>query len=197
MKRISALAAAMAAIAVLGFSPASQAQFFGGMGGNGMMGPGYGYGTTGPGAVHASPIARSPDYRFGMMGANNCYAMMGPATGYGYSMTGPWTGSGYADPDAAVQACLSSLHTQLGISGEQEAAWQGFADVVTQQTQQMMLFQRQVAQATATAPERAAQYARFMQDRAEDAAAVSQAVTGLYATLSPTQQALFNEYFAW
>ena len=34
VKRISALAAAVAAVAILGFSPGSRAQFFGGTGGN-------------------------------------------------------------------------------------------------------------------------------------------------------------------
>jgi periplasmic protein CpxP/Spy len=193
MKRISTLAA-LAVVALLVLSPAAEAQFFGPMGGNGMMGPGYGYGATSPVTGLASPVWR---YRFGTPGPDTCRAMMGPATGFGYSMLGPWTGNGYADPDAAVVACLSSLRAQLGISAEQQAAWQQFADAVTQQSQQMTLFHRQVALAAATAPERVAQYAQFMLDRAEDAAAVSQAVAELYAALSSTQQALFDAYFAW
>ena len=188
MKRVPAIIAAVAAAATLGLSLVSQAQRFGGMGnGPGMMTPG----------AQLSPIARGTDYRYGMMAGNYCYGMMGPTTGYGYSMMGPWTGTSYADPDAAVQSCLSSLHTQLGITGAQEAAWQVFADTLTQQAQEMLQFHQQVLQKTATAPERVAQYAQFMLERAQDTAAVSQAVSELYATLSPAQQALFNEYFAW
>lgn len=188
MKRISANIAAIAAAAALGFPLASQAQYVGPMGyGSGMMTPG----------TRLSPVARGTDYRYGMMAGNYCYGMMGPTTGYGYSMMGPWTGSGYADPDAAVQSCLSSLHAQLGIAGAQETAWQTFADTLVEQAQGMLQFHQQVLQAPATAPERVRQYAQFMLDRAQDAAAVSQAVSGLYATLTPAQQLLFDGYFAW
>ena len=192
MRKFSALAAAIAAAAFLGHSAVSQAQYFGGMG-SGMMGPGFGFGTPG----RSSAIARGTSYGFGMMAGNYCYGMMGPATGYGYSMMGPWTGSSYADPDAAVQACLASLQTQLGISAGQQAAWQGFADAIAQQAGHMLQFQQQVLQSSATAPERTAQYAQFMLQRAQDAAAVSQAVSALYGSLTATQQALFNQYFAW
>ncbi len=189
MKKISTIAVAVAAAATLGLSFASRAQYAGGMG--------YGSGMMTPGTRPASPIARGTNYRYGMMAGDYCYGMMDPGTGYGYSMTGPWNGSGYADPDVAAQACLSSLHDQLGISVAQEAAWQAFAQAVTDQAQGMSMFRQQTLQAAATAPERVAQYAQFMLDRAQDAAAVSQAVSALYATLSPSQQAVFNQYFAW
>jgi len=190
MKTIRAFAMAIVAAASLGLAAETQAQYFGGMGyGNGMMGPRSGYGFSG--------IARPPGTVYGMMVGNYCGGMMGPAAGYGYPMTGPWTGSAYADPDAAVQACLSALHTQLAISSTQEAAWQAFADAVVEQSRQMLQFQQQVSQTSATAPVRAAQYADFMQQRAQDAAAISAAVGALYATLDPAQVDLFNRYFAW
>ena len=191
MKTIRAFAVAMGAAAFLGLAGMTQAQYSGGMGyGNGMM--------PGPHAASGfSGIARPAGPLYGMMVGNYCSGMMGPAVGYGYPMVGPWTGSAYADPDAAVQACLSGLHSQLGISSTQEAAWQAFADAVVEQARQMLQFQQQVSQASATAPARAAQYADFMQQRAQDAAAISVAVSALYATLDPAQVDLFNRYFAW
>ena len=194
MNRISAIVAIITAAACLAVSSVSQAQYGGSMGnGLGMMGPGIGFGTV-PGG---SAIARGTDYRYGMMAGNYCYGMMGPAVGYGNTMMGPWLAGGYVDPDTAVQTCLSQLHTQLAITSAQEAAWQAFADTLVQQAQEMVQFRQHVLQAPATAPQRVAQYAQFMLERAQDAAAISEAVSALYATLSPTQEALFDEYFAW
>ncbi len=96
-----------------------------------------------------------------------------------------------------MQACLSALHTQLAITAAQEAAWQVFASAVAEQARGMLRFEQQVLQTPATVLQRATQFAQFMQQRADDAAAIAQALGGLYAVLSPGQQALFNGYFAW
>ncbi len=64
---------------LLGVAGAAHAQFFGGMGG-GMMGPGFGSGTT-PSRMMGSGIGRGSGYGFGMSVGSYCYGMMGPATG--------------------------------------------------------------------------------------------------------------------
>ena len=185
MKSLQSLTAAILAAASLGVAIPSEAQYSGN--GSGIMRPGAGYGS--------GMMGRGP----GMMGwpGDYCFTMMGPSAGYGFSMMGPWSGSGLADPGAAVQSCLSALHARLGISNMQESAWSAFASAVASQAHAMLLFQQRILQSHGTAVERSAQYADFMQQRADDAAIVSDAVAALYGTLGTSQRAAFDRYFAW
>ena len=134
---------------------------------------------------------------FGGPGAGYGPGMMGPGAGYGPGMMGRGPRGAYGDPTAAAQARLTNLHTQLGITSAQESAWQAFANAVTEQAQQMQQFRSQMLQSgtTLTTPDRMTQHAQFMQQRAQGASTVAQAMTALYAALSPDQRTLLDQSF--
>jgi len=109
---------------------------------------------------------------------------------------GPNTNRGYGEPPGAnVDQNLSSLHGRLTLRPEQESAWQGFASAVRQQTRQMQSTEGSMLRPAATAPERLAQMARFMQQRAAGMSAVARALTTLYAVLDANQRAIVEEEF--
>ncbi len=119
----------------------------------------------------------------------------GPGGGYGPGMMGRGPGGPWGDPATAAQNRLGALHTQLDITSAQEAAWQAFANAVNAQAQQMQQFRNRMLQSapTTNAADRMALHAQFMQQRAQGAAATSQAFSALYAALTPEQRALLDQ----
>ena len=92
---------------------------------------------------------------------------MGPGYAHGMGM-GPGHGPrANVDPAAFVDSRLADLKTQLKITAEQETAWQAFADTAKQQATGMQAMRAQMLADSGTAPERMAQRASAMQQRAD------------------------------
>jgi len=132
-------------------------------------------------AIYAQPFGGGPGMGMGM----------GPDIGMGADH-GMHAG---VDPSAMVESHLTHLKTQLQITPAQEPAWQAFTTQVRQQAASMQALHAQMQDAAATAPERMAQHALAMQQRAAGMTAMSNALTTLYATLTPEQRAIADQRF--
>ena len=116
---------------------------------------------------------------------------MGP--GFAHGM-GPGHGSmANVDPAARAESRLGDLKAQLKITTTQEPAWQTFADAAKQQATGMQAMHARVQAGSGTAPERMAQLASAMQQRAEGMATMSKALDALYAVLTPEQKAIADQ----
>ena len=130
------------------------------------------------GATYAQP--------YGGMGQG-----FGPGMGMGYGH-GPMGG---VDPAAMADARLSDLKAQLKIDAAQESVWQAFATQAKAQAASMQAMRAQMQQDTGTAPERMAQRATAMQQRAAGMATMTNAFGALYAVLTPEQKAIADQNF--
>ncbi len=148
-----------------------------GMGGG--MGPGYGHG-YGMGYGHMGP-------GYGMGGGYH----MGPGYGRGYGMG--LNGMMYGDPGVAAER-LNDLKATLGITDQQQRAWQGFVDSVTKQAEnrQAWFDKMHDAQTAKTAPEWFAQRDAAMKQHQGDMTATTAALTKLYDALTPEQRTLLD-----
>ena len=118
---------------------------------------------------------------------------MGPAYAHGM---GPGHGPrGNVDPAAFVDSRLADLKVQLKITAEQETAWQAFGDAAKQQATGMQAIRAQMLAGSGTAPERMAQRASAMQQRAEGMTTMSKAFSALYAVLTPEQKTIADQHF--
>ena len=135
--------------------------------GFGGYGPGYGPGMMGGG----------PGYGPGMMGRGGPGMMMG--WGHGRMFAGN-------DTDIAKfqQERLGELKSQLGITAEQQPAWDAFAAQAAEQVKTMQALRNDTG--TATMPER-------MQQRQKAMASMSESFTRLYEALTPKQRELFDQ----
>jgi len=175
----TALSFALAAAAV-------SAQSYGPGWGGGHMG---GYG-MGPGMM-------------GGYGAGPGYGMgygMGPGYGMrGYGMHGYGVGpqamfNGYSgDADEG----LAALKVELGITAEQEPAWQAFAANAEQQNKnrQAWFAKMRQARSAGSAPEMLEQQNELMKQRQAELAANAAALKKLYVTLTPEQRAIADQSF--
>ena len=121
------------------------------------------------------------------------YGGMGHGFGPGMGMGpghGPMAG---VDPAAMADSRLSDLKAQLKINTAQEAAWQAFATQAKAQAASMQAMRAQMQQDTGTAPERMAQRATAMQQRAAGMATMTNAFGALYAVLTPEQKAIADQ----
>lgn len=143
--------------------------------GAGPMGGGYG-----PGMMGGGPRG---GYGPGMMGG-------GPRGGFGPGMAGA-----QGNPAANAAARLAFLQTELGITADQESAWQAYAKQVKQQAESMQALRAQAPAAAQSAPERINQRAAFAKQRAAHMEAMSAAVKDLYAVLTPEQKAVADQHF--
>ena len=148
------------------------------------MGPGAGAGSC----MGYGPAAGAVD------GAGGCG--MGPGMGRG--MHGAMRGGMHGpDTPAVAAARLSDLKTELKITEAQESAWQGFVAVVQQQAEQRQAMHAQMRarmQDPQAAPvDRAARHAEMTTLRDAHFKARSEALTGLYAVLTPEQKALADQ----
>jgi Spy/CpxP family protein refolding chaperone len=118
---------------------------------------------------------------------------MGP--GFAHGM-GPGHGPmANVDPAARAESRLTDLKAQLKISTTQEPAWQTFADAAKQQATGMQAMHARMQAGSGTAPERMAQRASAMQQRAEGMATMSKALDALYAVLTPEQKTIADQHF--
>jgi len=113
----------------------------------------------------------------------------GPGMGMGPGH-GPMAG---VDPAAMADAHLSDLKARLKINTSQEAAWQAFATQANAQAASMQAMRAQMQLDTATAPERMAQRATAMQQRAAGMATMTNAFGALYAVLTPEQKVIADQ----
>jgi Spy/CpxP family protein refolding chaperone len=113
------------------------------------------------------------------------HGMMGGPGGMGGMSGGPgWMMGG--DPVAYTEQQLTQLKTDLGITPEQETAWNAYAEAV-QAKAGLMAAHRQAMFGNATVtPE---QRQSFHQQGLEQMRQVTQARRDLYAALTPEQQA--------
>ena len=134
--------------------------------------------------THAQP--------FGGMGPG-----AGPGTGPGFAHgMGPGHGPmGNVDPSTMADTRLADLKTQLKITAEQDTAWQAFADAAKQQASGMQALRAQMQAGSGTAPERMAQRASAMQQRAAGMTTMSKAFDALYGVLTPEQKTIADQHF--
>jgi Spy/CpxP family protein refolding chaperone len=167
MKRMTALA--IAAVTALGLGTAVVvAQPFG---------PGSGYG---PGA---------------MMGGGYGPGMMGG--GFGPGMMGGGFGPGMMGGAYDIDARLDAQKTALGITAEQETAWNAYATLAKQQSESMLARHQAMWNSnTASSADRLALHSAFMTQRAQEIQALNTAYADLYAVLTPEQRATADQT-AW
>jgi protein CpxP len=104
------------------------------------------------------------------------------------SMHGPFGGPGQmmgADPTAYSDQQLAELETRLGITPEQESAWDNYADAVKAKAALMTSHRSAMTGAYSIGPD---QRQAFHQQGMEQMQRVQDAARGLYAVLSPEQQ---------
>ena len=93
---------------------------------------------------------------------------------------------------------LDQLKTQLGITSQQEPAWQAFASKATEQAGLMQATHaqhHQDASAPTAAPDRMAQRIGTMTQHLEGMQAVNAALKDLYAVLTPEQRNIADTRF--
>jgi protein CpxP len=104
------------------------------------------------------------------------------------SMHGPFGGPGQmmgADLAAYSDQRLAELKTRLGITPEQESAWDTYADAVEAKAALMTSHRSAMTGADSIGPD---QRQAFHQQGLEQMQSVQDAARGLYAVLSPEQQ---------
>jgi Spy/CpxP family protein refolding chaperone len=195
MKTTTRFAAVSLAVLALGVAGAVSAHPGAGMG----YGMGYGMGHgMGPGAGAGPCMGYGPGPDAASAESAGCG--MGPGMGRGMhgGMHGGMRGGMHGpDTPAVAAARLSDLKTELKITEAQEGAWQGFVAVVQQQAEQRQAMQAQMRarmQDPQAAPvDRAARHAEMTALRDAYFKARSEALTGLYAVLTPEQKALADQ----
>jgi hypothetical protein len=131
---------------------------------------------------------------YGMHGYGPGYGM-GPGAGMGYGMHGYGMGFG-AYPEAPGDR-LEGLKSELGITAQQEPAWQAFVNSAKQREESRQAWSAKMREArtAGSLPEMLAQRDEvFKQHQAERQAATT-ALKELYAALSPEQKALADQRF--
>ncbi len=167
MKRTHKLAIAATAALGLGTAVALAQPFGPGPG----FGPGAGYG---PGAMMGGGYGPGA-----MMGGG-----YGPGFGPGAMMGGGWN----------VEARLAAQKQALGITPEQETAWNAYAELATQQSQSMLARHQAMWNSTASSSaDRIALHSAFMTQRAQELEGLSKAYADLYGVLSADQRAIADQ----
>ena len=157
--------------------------------GPGANGCGYGPGMMGgygPGMMGGYGPGMMGGYGPGMRGGHGP-GMMG---GFGPGMMGP-------DYQANAEGRLDNFKSYLGITAEQDGAWQKFAAKSKEQWESMRAGHEAMYSAMhdpkLTAPERAALRSQMMIQRAGSMEAMSTALKDLYAALTPEQRELIDQ----
>jgi hypothetical protein len=138
--------------------------------------PGYGPGMMGPGGP-------------GMMMGGGPGMMMGQGPGPGMMMGGGhgrMMASNAADMSQFQQNRLGQLKTQLGITAEQQPAWDAFAAKAAEQAKAMQALRQDSG--TGTMPER-------MQQRQKAMGAMTESFSKLYEALTPKQREVFDQSY--
>ena len=130
----------------------------------------------------------------GMHGYRMGYGM-GPGAGMGYGMHGYGMGFG-ANPEAAENR-LADLKSELGITAQQEPAWQAFVKSVKQREESRASWfaKRREARAAGSLPEVLAQQDEVFKQHQAERLATTAALKELYAALSPEQKTIADRRF--
>ena len=134
----------------------------------------------------------------GMMGSG-MMGQAGTATEPGSAMagaTGPAAmGMFSADPTKHLEGRIAFLRVELGITDEQAAAWQTFADALRANADNMRTTRGQAAEATpqASLGERLAQEQMWLDARLQSVQELREAYDGLFATLSDEQRGVAEQ----
>jgi len=197
MKRATKIALAIGTALSLGLAAAAVSAhpfgYGGGWGGGHMggygMGPGM-MGSYGPGYGMGSGMmgGYGPGYGMGGGGAH----MGGYGPGYGMGPQGMFN----AYPGNAEDG-LAALKAELGITAEQDSAWQAFTKNAKQRNEnrQAWFAKMHEARSAGSAPELLAQQTEFMKQRQAEMEANTAALKNLYATLTPEQKTIADQRF--
>lgn len=203
MNRTKKIALAVGTALALGLAGAgvyAQSEGEGGPGYGCGYGPGPGYGMGGGGYGMGPGHHRGPGYGMGQGYHMGPGYGMGPGHGMGPGAGGRW-GAGMGVPGllqgfpGAVEDRLAGLKSALGITDDQQAAWKSFADSAKKQAEDRLAWfdKMQSEPAPRTTPERLALRDAAMKQHQADREAVTQAVTKLYAALTPDQRAKLDQ----
>ena len=149
-------------------------------------------------AADAQPFGYGMGWGGGHMGG------YGPGYGMGSGMMGSY-GPGYGmGPQAMFNAYsgnaeegLAALKAELGITAQQDVAWQAFTNNAKQQNEnrQAWLAKMHEARSAGAAPELLAQQTELMKQRQTEMEANATALKNLYAALTPEQKAIADQRF--
>jgi len=173
MKKTTKIALAVGAALTLGLAAAELTAHPS----DGGYGPGYG---MGPGAGMG----------YGMHGYGPGYGM-GPGAGMGYGM------HGYGAFPEQAEDRLADLKSQLGITAQQEPAWQAFVKSAKQreQSREAWFAKMREARTAGSLPEMLAQRDEMFKQQQAESQAATAALKDLYAALTPDQKAIADERF--
>jgi len=191
MRKTTKIALAVGAALTLGLAAAELTAHpsDGGYGpGYGMGGYGMGYGMHGNGMGYGMGPGAGMGY--GMHGYGPGYGMcLGAGTGYGMHGYGAFPGQ--------AEDRLADLKSQLGITAQQEPAWQAFVASAKQreQSREAWFAKMREARAAGSLPEMLAQRDEMFKQQQAESQAATAALKDLYAALSPEQKAIADERF--
>lgn len=97
--------------------------------------------------------------------------------------------------EAASRALLSTLHNRLGVTSSQEAAWQAFVTAIVAEAADADT-QNSHTTAFTTAVDALNARAAALKKQSDDASAVAQSFSTLYAQLTTAQKAIVDLYFS-
>ena len=149
-------------------------------------------------AVGARPFGYGAGWGGGHMGGYGQGYGMGPGMMGGY---GPGYGMGpqgmYNAYPGTAEERLTGLKSELGITADQDTAWQAFVKNAKQQNEnrQTWFAKMHEARAAGSLPELLAQQTEFMKQRQAEMEANAAALKDLYATLTPEQKTIADQRF--
>lgn len=123
----------------------------------------------------------------------------GPGNGLGRGFPGMGMGSGrmgtFHDAATATRGMLDALHARLALAPDQETLWQAFVTAAIAEANDMDdMHDDMFAAMQGTAADRMTARAQIMRERADDAAAVAQAFSAFYNSLTTAQRAIADEF---
>ncbi len=131
----------------------------------------------------------------GMMGHGGP-GMMGRG-GPGMMMMGGGPGPMFASNNVDIakfqQDRIGQLKSQLGITAEQQPAWDAFAAKAAEQAKTMQALRKDAS--AATMPERMQQRQQAMGERQKAMGSMSESFTRLYEVLTPKQREVFDRSY--
>jgi Spy/CpxP family protein refolding chaperone len=117
--------------------------------------------------------------------------------GYGYGPRGPEGGSKHWGAMRARWAeQMEALRTKLQLNSGQEELWKGFTAAQTAQREAMSQHWQQMRTAKLNTLEYFNNRIQFMEERLTGMKAVTKAAEDLYASLSPEQKVVMDDFFA-
>lgn len=123
-------------------------------------------------------------------------AQQGPGYGPGMMMGGghgPMFASYDADIAKFQQDRLGQLKSQLGITTEQQPAWDAFAAKAAEQAKAMQALRKDVT--AGTAPERMVRQQQAMAERQKAMGSMSESFAKFYEVLTPKQREVFDRSY--